>query len=69
MATEKITEAYTQRFTASEMLDLNDLAMREERTVPEVVRFIIRRYLYGNSRRPADERNGTNSGFQRLQEP
>jgi hypothetical protein len=53
---------------ASEMLELPDMATRQARSVPEMVRWIIRRYLYGNSRRAGEDRQETNSGFQRLGE-
>lgn len=63
---EKVTEPYTQRFTATEMLDVAHAANAEERSVSEWVRLVVRRHLYGHCRRATGERQATDSGFQVL---
>lgn len=63
---EKCDQAYTQRFTETEMLDLVRLANADARSVPEMVRLIVDRFMYGHSRRPSDENQFSDSGWARL---
>jgi hypothetical protein len=44
----KHTEAVKTWFTERELVDLSRLAAREDRKISELVRFIVRRHLYGN---------------------
>ncbi|MFM2057924.1 MAG: hypothetical protein RLY71_2309 [Pseudomonadota bacterium] len=55
----KHTNAVKLMLTDGELLDLSRLAMANERTVAEMVRFVLRRHMYGacNSARPAGNSN------------
>ena len=57
----KHSEAVKAWFTERELVDLSRLAAREDRKLSELVRFIIRRHLYGTIGAFESDIHGANS--------
>lgn len=57
----KHSEAVKTWFTERELVDLSRLAAREDRKISELVRFIVRRHLYGNVGCAGEDFHGANS--------
>ena len=51
-------------FTERELVDLSRLAASEDRKLSELVRFIVRRHLYGNIGCPGEDFHGASSADQ-----